>query len=93
MHRSRISPARKRQIVDLIKATLNTPTVVLTDRRLTYCSPAGVHQRGIPLRIPHANRIILKCEHLSAHSPTVRARRQTFDIAARLHRGESLSDE
>lgn len=70
MRRSRISPARKRQIVDLIKATLNTPTVVLTDRRLTYCSPAGVHQRGIPLRIPHANRIILKCEHLSAYSPT-----------------------
>lgn len=70
MQRSRISPARKRQIVDLIKATLHTPTVVLTDRRLTYCSPAGVYQRGIPLRIPHANRIILKCEHLSAHSPT-----------------------
>lgn len=30
---------------------------------------------------------------LSAHSPTVRATGQTFDIAARLHRGESLADE
>ncbi len=27
---------------------------------------------------------------LTAHSPTVRSRLQTFDIAARLHRGESL---
>ncbi len=30
---------------------------------------------------------------LSAHSPTVRAVGQTYDIAARLHRGEALHDE
>jgi len=30
---------------------------------------------------------------LTAHSPTVRATRQTFDIATRLHRGESLHGE
>ncbi len=30
---------------------------------------------------------------LTAHSPTVRATGQTFDIAARLHRGESLHGE
>ena len=30
---------------------------------------------------------------LTAHSPTVRAARQTFDIAARLHRGEALHGE
>jgi hypothetical protein len=29
---------------------------------------------------------------LTAHSPTVRARGQTFDIAARLHRGEALHE-
>jgi hypothetical protein len=27
---------------------------------------------------------------LTAHSPTVRAAHQTYDIAARLHRGEAL---
>lgn len=68
--RSRITPARRRRIIELIEATLNTPTVILTDRRLTYFSHSGVHHREIPLRVPHANRIVLKCEHLSAYSPT-----------------------
>ena len=68
--RSRISPARRRLIVELIEASLNTPTVVLTDRKLTYATPTGTHHREIPLRIPNANRIVLKCEHLSAFSPT-----------------------
>jgi nitrite reductase/ring-hydroxylating ferredoxin subunit len=31
--------------------------------------------------------------YLAAHSPTVRATGQTYDIAARLHRGESLHDD
>lgn len=68
--RSKISPERRRLIVELIEASLNTPTVVLTDRKLTYASPTGMHYRDIPLRIPNANRIVLKCEHLSAYSPT-----------------------
>jgi hypothetical protein len=30
---------------------------------------------------------------LTAHAPTVRAAEQTYDIAARLHRGEALHGE
>ncbi len=43
---------------------------------------------------PEADHILIgAARFLAAHSPTVRARGQTFDIAARLHRGESLADE
>ena len=44
-------------------------------------SPAGVHV------------LLGVARYLAAHSPTVRATGQTFDIAARLHRGESLHDD
>ena len=39
------------------------------------------------------NVLIGATRFLSAHSPTVRAVRQTYEIAARLHRGEALHDE
>ncbi len=39
------------------------------------------------------NVLIGAARFLSAHSPTVRAVGQTYDIAARLHRGEALHDE
>ena len=39
------------------------------------------------------NVLIGASRFLSAHSPTVRAVRQTYEIAARLHRGEALHDE
>ena len=55
---------------------------------------AGVRQYGNFRGRPEGDEILIGvARFLSAHSPTVRARRQTFDIAARLHRGESLSDE
>ena len=54
---------------------------------------AGVRQYGNFKDKPEGEEILIGvARFLSAHSPTVRARRQTFDIAARLHRGESLSD-
>lgn len=55
---------------------------------------AGVRQYGNFKGRPEGEEILIGvARFLSAHSPTVRARRQTFDIAARLHRGESLSDQ
>ncbi|MFB6285836.1 MAG: Rieske (2Fe-2S) protein [Candidatus Bipolaricaulia bacterium] len=44
------------------------------------------------LRTPHvqANALIAAARYLAAHAPTARAQFQTFDIARRLHRGESL---
>ena len=42
----------------------------------------------------HADHILIGvARFLTAHAPTVRAAGQTFDIAARLHRGEALFDE
>ena len=43
---------------------------------------------------PEADHILIGvARFLTAHAPTVRAAGQTFDIAARLHRGEALFDE
>lgn len=43
---------------------------------------------------PAGNNVLIgAARFLSAHSPTVRAVGQTYDIAARLHRGEALHDE
>ena len=43
---------------------------------------------------PEGDHILIgAARFLTAHSPTVRSRGQTFDIAARLHRGESLHGE
>lgn len=42
---------------------------------------------------PEGDHILIgAARFLTAHSPTVRARGQTFDIAARLHRGEVLHE-
>ncbi len=55
---------------------------------------AGARQYGNFRGRPEGDEILIGvARFLSAHSPTVRARRQTFNIAARLHRGESLSDK
>ena len=44
------------------------------------------------LRTPHvqANALVAAARYLAAHAPTHRAQFQTYDIARRLHRGETL---
>ena len=52
---------------------------------------AGVGQYRQFAGRPAGDHILIGvARFLTAHSPTVRATGQTFDIAARLHRGESL---
>ncbi|MCY3881777.1 MAG: Rieske (2Fe-2S) protein [Chloroflexi bacterium] len=52
---------------------------------------AGVRQYQHFAGRPEGDHILTGvARFLAAHSPTVRSRLQTFDIAARLHRGESL---
>ena len=42
---------------------------------------------------PEAGHVLIgAARFLTAHSPTVRAAEQTYDTAARLHRGELLYD-
>jgi hypothetical protein len=55
---------------------------------------AGVSQYRNFVGRPEAHHILIGVgRFLCAHSPTVRSVGQTYDIAARLHRGEALSDE
>jgi nitrite reductase/ring-hydroxylating ferredoxin subunit len=55
---------------------------------------AGVRQWTRFRGRPEAARVLLgTARYLAAHAPTVRATGQTFDIAARLHRGESLHED
>jgi len=52
---------------------------------------AGVRQYRRFAGTPPGDHVLLGvARFLAAHSPTVRATGQTFDIAARLHRGEAL---
>ena len=52
---------------------------------------AGIRQYQHFAGRPEGDHILTGvARFLTAHSPTVRSRLQTFDIAARLHRGESL---
>ena len=37
--------------------------------------------------------LIAAARYLAAHAPTVRAQKQTFDIASRLHRGENVFED
>jgi nitrite reductase/ring-hydroxylating ferredoxin subunit len=54
---------------------------------------AALRQYGNFRGRPEADHILIgAARFLTAHSPTVRARGQTFDIAARLHRGEALHE-
>ena len=55
---------------------------------------AGVRQYRHFAGRPEGDHILTGvARFLTAHSPTVRSRLQTFDIAARLHRGEALHDD
>ena len=40
-----------------------------------------------------ANALVATARYLAAHSPTVRAQGQTWNIATRLHRGDRLFEE
>ncbi len=52
---------------------------------------AAVRQYGNFAGRPEGDHVLIgAARFLTAHSPTVRARGQTFDIAARLNRGEAL---
>jgi nitrite reductase/ring-hydroxylating ferredoxin subunit len=55
---------------------------------------AGVRQWTRLLGRPEAAGVLVgTARYLVAHAPTVRATSQTYDIAARLHRGESLHED
>lgn len=55
---------------------------------------AALRQYGNFRGRPEADHILIgAARFLTAHSPTVRARGQTFDIASRLHRGEALHED
>ncbi len=55
---------------------------------------AGLRQYGNFEGTPLGDHVLVGATRfLAAHSPTVRATVQTYDIAARLHRGESLHGE
>jgi hypothetical protein len=55
---------------------------------------AGLRQyRNFEGRVEADHILIGVARFLTAHAPTVRAAGQTFDIAARLHRGEAFFDE
>ncbi len=54
---------------------------------------AAVRQFGHFRGRPEGDHVLIgAARFLTAHAPTVRAVGQTFDIAARLHRGEALHD-
>jgi nitrite reductase/ring-hydroxylating ferredoxin subunit len=55
---------------------------------------AALRQYGNFKGRPEGEHVLIgAARFLTAHSPTVRARGQTFDIAARLNRGEALYEE
>jgi nitrite reductase/ring-hydroxylating ferredoxin subunit len=55
---------------------------------------AAFAQYGLLRGTPEASHaLIAAARYLAAHSPTVRAEGQTFQIAERLHRGEKLYEE
>jgi hypothetical protein len=55
------------------------------------CVEAAVRQHQLLAETPEATLpLIAAARYLAAHSTTTRSQRQTFDIARRLHRGETL---
>ncbi|MGZ4482478.1 MAG: Rieske (2Fe-2S) protein [Gaiellales bacterium] len=55
---------------------------------------AAVRQHGLRAGTPHAETMLIAAaRYLAAHSPTARAQAQTYQIAARLGRGERLYEE
>lgn len=55
---------------------------------------AGFRQYDLLKETPEARNVLIAAvRYLAAHSPTVRAEGQTYQIAQRLHRGEKLFEE
>ena len=55
---------------------------------------AAVRQFQLNRDAPEAPHfLIAAARYLAAHAPTVRSQKQTFDIAARLHRGEKVFED
>jgi nitrite reductase/ring-hydroxylating ferredoxin subunit len=61
--------------------TIQTVEAAFAQHALLYGAPEATHA------------LIAAARYLAAHSPTVRAEGQTFQIAERLHRGENLYEE
>ncbi len=64
------------------------------DFHTIQCVEAAFRQYALLQDAPEAwNVLIAAARYLAAHSPTVRAEGQTYQIAQRLHRGEKLFEE
>jgi hypothetical protein len=61
--------------------TIQTVETAINQYKYLHGSEAGAHA------------LIAAARYLAAHSPTVRAQGQTYEIAQRLHRGERLFEE
>jgi hypothetical protein len=61
--------------------TIQTAEACITEFRRSRATEAGVHL------------MVAAARYLAAHSPTVRAQGQTYQIAVRLFRGETLYEE
>jgi hypothetical protein len=61
------------------------------DFHTIQCMEAAFRQAALqPDRASQAHVLVAAARYLAAHSPTVRAQGQTYQIAQRLHRGEKL---
>jgi hypothetical protein len=61
--------------------TIQTVETAINQYKYLHGTQAGTHV------------LIAAARYLAAHSPTVRAQGQTYEIARRLHRGERLFEE
>ena len=82
------SGGRQRDLIQALGAAL-----VRENRNFhtIQCVEAAVRQHQLLAETPEATLpLIAAARYLAAHSTTTRSQRQTFDIARRLHRGETL---
>lgn len=64
------------------------------DFHTIQCVEAAFRQYSLAEDSPNASHfLIAAARYLAAHAPTMRAQEQTFQIAQRLHRGESMFEE
>jgi len=76
------------ELVSLLRDQVDVVGTVSDGRSLVE---AAVRQHQLLAETPEATLpLIAAARYLAAHSTTTRSQRQTFDIARRLHRGETL---
>ncbi len=64
------------------------------DFHTIQCVEAAFSQHALqPDAEAKRNTLVAAARYLAAHSPTVRAQRQTYEIARRLHHGEDLFED